>query len=374
MKVVTVDTNNYKLYQSPEEIRSGTQPIESVRFTLGLETPDSQPERFLARITANPGYESPVIAISDHEGQAFLIAAFIRKNAGFPTSRTLKFLLNGLNWNSPEGAKQAAKCVLNIIEENGCSDAYSQLYPLKDSQPFFDEAKKLGLLLNLWNQQTQRLATLYAENRIHPREQISSKRRLRLRKNSRLLESMTGGEVNIETITEPAQVDAFMKATDTIFPNTWQSEKGLGIRDTENWRQTIQLEAEAGRLYSHVLYANHIPIAYQFGTIYGNTFNYEVMGFDNNYAKASPGQLLRIEMLSQLFERKIVGFEMGAGDYEFKQSWSDHSVEIANFQLCRSRPIGLSKYLLREFKTQVAAIIRKLKPVEEKKETTRTNT
>lgn len=374
MRLENIDGLDCSLLKTEDEIRRSAESIARVRARLEVETPDTEPLRYLARITANPGYEAPRIAICEKPGFEFLVAGFVRANSGPIKTRTLKFLLNGLIWKNAAAAEAAGKCVALLLKSDGCTDAYTQLYPLKNSEAFFAASKQRGLLVNFWNRQTQRLATLYAEGRDHPRDQISSKRRLRIRKNERLIESMTGGPIRIETITRTDQVDEFMAATHAIFPHTWQSEKGLGVRDIPVWRGTVQLEAEAGRLYSHVLYGNGIPIAYQFGTLYGNTFNYEVMGFNQDYGKASPGQLLRIEMLSQLFERKIVGFEMGAGDLGFKRSWSDHSVEIANFQLCRKTPLGYGKFLTREAKTLTKGALSRFKRSSEEEDDSKTNT
>ena len=374
MSPVSIGGTECYLFASEEEIRANPRPIIEARSRLGIETPDTEPLRYLARIGTNPGYLQPRLAVCLQSGSEFLLAGYIRQNGGLARTKTLKFILNGLKWANEQGAAAAGVCVARLLSQDHCVDGFAQLFPLADSKSFFESARRNGLMLNVWNKQTQRLATLYHPSRPHPRDQISSKRRLRLRKNERLLEAMAGGPVRIETVTSRSQVDAFLEATNAIYPNTWQSEKGLGLRDTAAWRATLTIEAEAERLYSHILYANEVPIAYQFGTIYGNTFNYEVMGFDQNYAKASPGQMLRIEMLSQLFDRRIVGFEMGAGDYEFKQSWSDHSADIGNFQLCRKTPLGCSKFLARGLRTGLAQAYRRLRPTKEDSSEVKTNT
>jgi len=142
------------------------------------------------------------------------------------------------------------------------------------------------------------------------------------------------GNVRIECLGKPSELDPMIRDVESVAALTYQRGLGAGFQDSEEERQRLQLKAERGWLRSFILYVEDKPCAFWVGTLYKRTFHSDHMGFDPTYRQHSPGTYLLIKMLeefcSQGAARDIDAVDFGLGDAEYKrivcnQEWIDAS-------------------------------------------------
>ncbi|MGH7202379.1 MAG: GNAT family N-acetyltransferase [Planctomycetaceae bacterium] len=135
------------------------------------------------------------------------------------------------------------------------------------------------------------------------------------------------GAVECECVQSPDQVADFLEQAHRISQKTWQSRRlGLRIRNDETELAQLTFLAMHGALRSYLLRQGDRPLAFLIGHQSGGTFHYEEVGFDGDEAKSSPGLVLLLKVLDDLFARdRPAWFDFGAGDAEYKQLFASHS-------------------------------------------------
>lgn len=134
------------------------------------------------------------------------------------------------------------------------------------------------------------------------------------------------GDVRFERITQPEQVADFLSRAHKISRNTWQSER-LGLRvqnDGAELRQFV-FQASQGAFRSYLLLRGEESIAFLIGNQLNGRFHYEEVGYDSDFARLSPGQVLLLKALEDLFEHDTPEwFDFGGGDAEYKRLFANH--------------------------------------------------
>jgi CelD/BcsL family acetyltransferase involved in cellulose biosynthesis len=75
------------------------------------------------------------------------------------------------------------------------------------------------------------------------------------------------------------------------------------------------------------------PVAFHFGTFYGNTFLWYKPSFDVALAKQSPGEVLLRKLLLAANEEGAHTFDFGLGDEPFKQRFATHNPRVRTWEL-----------------------------------------
>jgi len=153
-------------------------------------------------------------------------------------------------------------------------------------------------------------------------DRLSSKHRYNLRRSERLLAEDAAGAVRMRRVDRVEQLEEFITRAAEVAARSWQSRIGAAFADTPLWRSVLACEAEQGRLRAYLLEAGDRPIAYQIGAVHDGVHFLEVVGYDPDFARHSPGRLLLVKTLDDL-EREGVGvFDFGFGDASYKRIYA----------------------------------------------------
>lgn len=133
------------------------------------------------------------------------------------------------------------------------------------------------------------------------------------------------GDARLIRVTNPEQVPEFLEQAHRISQNTWQTQRlGLRIQNNEDDRRSFGFLAEHGALRSYLLQVDGRPVAFLVGNQFHGYFNYEEVGYDREFANLSPGQVLLLEVLDDLFaENTPQWFDFGAGDADYKRQFAN---------------------------------------------------
>lgn len=161
--------------------------------------------------------------------------------------------------------------------------------------------------------------------------QFSGKTRSTLRRKAKKLAE----EANGYTVTAhrtPAEVETFLAAAVPLSARTYQARLlGAGLPDDAVAHGAMLKAAEEGRVRAFLLHAGGEAIAYLSLPVEGRTLVYAHLGYDPDWARLSPGTILQIEALEQLFA------EGGFGWFDFTEGDGAHKELFGNgFIACSS--------------------------------------
>ena len=112
----------------------------------------------------------------------------------------------------------------------------------------------------------------------------------------------------------------------TMFAVDQSSSKKLRSMDTfaeqknKDFFSTISKNSDIVRLC--FLYYNNLPIAYQFGFLYGNTFCAYQTSYLNEYRKLRPGKTMLFHLIEHLQELNVDILDLGGGISAYKQEFT----------------------------------------------------
>jgi hypothetical protein len=161
--------------------------------------------------------------------------------------------------------------------------------------------------------------------------QFSSKTRATLKRKTRKLADANGGALDIRSYHRPDQLDAFFKAALPLSGTTYQARLlDAGLPDDADFREDARALAEADRLRSYILFLHGSPAAYLYLPVIDDVLVYAYLGYDQAIAQLSPGTVLQMHALEQLFaERRFRYFDFTEGDGAHKALFGTHQVPCA---------------------------------------------
>ncbi|MFN0197620.1 MAG: GNAT family N-acetyltransferase [Planctomycetaceae bacterium] len=143
------------------------------------------------------------------------------------------------------------------------------------------------------------------------------------------------GNFEVKRFTEPSQVPDFLEDAHRISLETWQTQQ-LGLR-VKNDRRELDLFSSAAILEgfrSYILYQDAQPIAFIIGLQSHGTFLTSELGFDQKFARFSPGQVLLLKILEDLIEHQPpTTLDFGFGDAGYKSIFGTHVSSSADVWL-----------------------------------------
>lgn len=145
------------------------------------------------------------------------------------------------------------------------------------------------------------------------------------------------GECRLELINRPFQIPDFLINAQKVAMRSWQSDLlGLRIHNDEFEMQMLTFLASQNALRAYLLWQEDTPVSFCIGTQYNGVFHYEEVGYDRDYAKKSPGQILVIRMLEEMYEQHRPSvFDFGGGDAEYKRQFGTRISESGHVWLLR---------------------------------------
>ena len=150
------------------------------------------------------------------------------------------------------------------------------------------------------------------------------------RKARRLAEA---GEMRIVTrVTDPAELVLVMDALAAQKSQRWIATGAFDAFAFPNFRaffdQLNTRPMQGVQAVVSALLLDGKPIATHWGMQSGDTFYWLVPGYDETWAKLSPGRVLMEALLRDCIEQKLSVFDFTAGDEAYKFQWADEHLKL----------------------------------------------
>ena len=190
--------------------------------------------------------------------------------------------------------------------------------------------------------------------------QFRKKKRYNLKRQVRLLQEAADNKLEIQCITDPEKVPGFNRLVKEITSKSWKAKKlGNYIPDYVQDDEYLKDVASRQLLRAYLLYLDGKAITYVLGYQFQDVYHYSDIGFDEDYAKYSPGSVLLFLLIEDLIKHtglKFVNF--GIGDSEYKRQFANESVPDNSLILLRNSLRNRFHYGLNESIKQAKEKIR----------------
>jgi hypothetical protein len=166
---------------------------------------------------------------------------------------------------------------------------------------------------------------------------FSGKTRSTLRRKARKFAEAGDGTLSVGSYRSPAEIAEFLRLVRPLDARTYQARLlGAGLPQGQKAeRDAMQLAAD-DRLRAFLLFLGPEPVAYLYLPVEGQTLVYSHLGYSPEHAQLSPGTVLQLAALEQLFaERRFRYFDFTEGDGDHKAKFGTDSVDCASFVLLR---------------------------------------
>jgi hypothetical protein len=168
-------------------------------------------------------------------------------------------------------------------------------------------------------------------------EKFTAKKRYNFKRQIRLMREHGNGDFAVRRIATEEQVDEFVKNTLLVSSRSWKRQ----IDRSTFLEQRIDADvlrdlARRKLLRSYLLVCGGKPAAYVIGFQDGGVFHYSDIGFDEEFAPFSPGNVLLYLLLEDLYRDgppRFVNF--GIGDSDYKHLFANVHIPDASVLLLR---------------------------------------
>lgn len=175
-------------------------------------------------------------------------------------------------------------------------------------------------------------------------EKFSSRTRSTLkRKLNKFITSQSENNCFKKFVT-PDEISRFIELAAPISAKTYQSRlfgRGLPLDDT--FRQNMRKQASLGRVRGYLLYYAGCPVAYTFGPLTEEgVFLFDYNGYDPDYSKLSPGNVLQYKIVEDLCEDDNVKiYDLCIGESEHKSLFSTGSTKCVDVLILRMSAVNV---------------------------------
>ncbi len=145
------------------------------------------------------------------------------------------------------------------------------------------------------------------------------------------------GVVDVRRYATPAEVEEFHALARGVSATTYQ-EKLLdyGLPDDRVFRSEMLAEAAAGGVRAWLLFVDGEAVAYLYCPVRGRVAIYEYVGHDPRFGDLSPGTVLHVEALRDLFADAAVDrFDFTEGESQHKRALATGDVACADVLLLK---------------------------------------
>lgn len=175
---------------------------------------------------------------------------------------------------------------------------------------------------------------------------FSGKSRSTFARKARKIEKECGGRLDVRLYRSPAEIARFLELAAPLSRRTYQErllDAGLP-RDAASREDAAALAGSDG-LRAFLLFIHGRPVSYLWLTARDGVLRYDYLGYDPDFAGLSPGTVLQMEALKQLFaERRFSHFDFTEGAGPHKRLFATGSVECAT--MLALRPTAGNRLLL----------------------------
>ena len=156
----------------------------------------------------------------------------------------------------------------------------------------------------------------------------------KIERRERALSRDTGHPTRLLEIRRMADAEPYARDIESLMNTTWQA-RHLGHSVDLNGMREV---AELGWLRSFLLMSGDNAAAFVLGYQGLGGYVYEQVGYDQRFAKHSPGTILLYRLIRQLYEADAPGWlDFGEGDAEYKQVLANDIIRIRSVMAVRRR-------------------------------------
>ena len=206
------------------------------------------------------------------------------------------------------------------------------------------------------------------ESWLKPEEHLNSGRRSDLRRARRNAEKF--GPLSFHNLTPSAdELDDVLTEVFRVESANWKGEKGSGLAHDSTiqgfYRRFSQMAAEQGILRILLMKCGDQTAAVQLGVDYKNRFWLLKMGYDQQFARCSPGEILIVESLRLAAERGMQAYEFTGTPESWTHKWTSTVHESVSMRIYAA---GMRGVMGVATETTMAAARRAVKMLSRKKD------
>ena len=166
---------------------------------------------------------------------------------------------------------------------------------------------------------------------------FSPKTRSTLRRKTRRFARETGGELDIREYRDVSGIDEFLSHALPLSARTYQARLlDAGLPSDGAAQEEMRMRAAQDGVRAYLLFAGGEAVSYLYLPVDDATVRYAWLGYDDDWAKLSPGTVLQMEALERLFaEARYRWFDFTEGEGAHKAMFGTDSVECCSFLLLR---------------------------------------
>lgn len=155
-------------------------------------------------------------------------------------------------------------------------------------------------------------------------EGMSANTRSQLKRKAKKVMAVSGGTLDVRRFGTPDEMTEFHDIARRISLRTYQERLlGAGLPDDAGFLRLMYAGAAAGAVRGWLLYVAGEPAAYLYCPINAGVVHYEFVGHDPAFSDFSPGAVLQMEAMRDLFG------EAGLGHFDFTEGEGQHKRQFA---------------------------------------------
>ena len=166
---------------------------------------------------------------------------------------------------------------------------------------------------------------------------LSANTRSSLKRKAKRVAAASGGALAVRRFRTPDELDTFHRAARIVSARTYQERLlDSGLPSSDAFLRTMHDLAAADRVRAWLLDIGGKPAAYLYCPADGDTLLYQYVGHDPAHAELSPGSVLQMEALRDLFdEGRFARFDFTEGEGQHKRSFATDGIDCVDLLLLR---------------------------------------
>lgn len=169
---------------------------------------------------------------------------------------------------------------------------------------------------------------------------FSAKTRSTLRRKLRKFQDLSGGAIHWERFRTREEIERFLPIARALSAKTYQERLlDAGLPAGASFAAQALALADRDAVRAYVLYLNAKPVSYLYLPLERGRVIYAYLGYDPAAADHSPGTVLQLLAMEQLFaEPALTVFDFTEGAGQHKQLFATHAVHCVDIVLLKRRP------------------------------------
>jgi len=157
------------------------------------------------------------------------------------------------------------------------------------------------------------------------------------------------GEVDYITLSSPSDIEAFMPSIDCIERASWKHEAGVGLFSLPGIRKfyysLLPRLAQQDRVRISALMLDGKALVYEIGLVNSGYYGMHNTAFDQTFGSFSPGWLLMLHTIEQLFGEGVKTFDFMQGNQAYKRQLATHDEPLMEAMVFHRSAAGVSNYM-----------------------------